>query len=88
LILLINNNDDSFSARPKEYIRLYDEYILDDGIKNIVERIKTNTCYMRKIQAPVKIEPIKENNETYYLENHKQASKNFANYFLDIEVNF
>jgi len=88
MILLIYNNDDSFSARPKEYIRLYDEYILDDGIKAIVERLRTNTCIMRKIQAPVRIEPIKENNETYYLECQKQASKNFANYFLDIEVNF
>jgi len=61
---------------------------LDDEIKAIVNRITTNICNLRKIQAPAKIEPIKENNETYYLEYQKQASKNFANYFLDIEVNF
>ncbi|XP_060881396.1 endoribonuclease Dicer-like isoform X5 [Metopolophium dirhodum] len=82
-----DDNIQIFSARPKEYIRLYDEYILDDGIKAIVKRITTNICNLRKIQAPVKIEPIKENNETYYLEYQKQASKNFANYFLDIEAN-
>lgn len=88
MILLINNNDDSFSARPKEYICLYDEYILDNEIKAIIKRITKNISNLRKIQAPVKIEPIKENNETYYLETNKQSSKNFANYFLDIEVNF
>lgn len=88
MILLINNNDDSFSARPKEFISLYDEFILDDGIKAIVKRISTNICNLRKIQTPTKIKPIKENNEIYYLEYQKQASKNFANYFLDIEVIF
>lgn len=88
MILLINNNDDSFSARPKEFISLYNEYILDDEIKAIAKRISINICNLRKIQAPIKIEPIKENNEIYYLEYQKQASKNFANYFLDIEVHF
>ncbi|XP_016665099.1 endoribonuclease Dicer isoform X3 [Acyrthosiphon pisum] len=82
-----DDNIQIFSARPKEFIRLYDEYILDDEIKAIVKRLNTNTCNLRKIQAPMKIEPIKENNETYYLEYQKQASKNFANYFLDIEAN-
>jgi len=88
MILLINNNDDSFAARPKEFICLYDEYNLDNEITAIIKRISKIISNLRKMQAPVKIEPIKENNETYYLEYQKQSSKNFANFFLYIEVNF
>lgn len=86
--LLINYNDYSFSARPEESIILYDEFILDDEIKAINNRISKSISTLRKLQAPVKNEPIKEKNEIYYFDYHKQASKSFANYFLDIQVNF
>lgn len=86
--LLINNNNDSFSARPKEFISLYDEHILDGEVKAITNRLSKTISNLRKIQAPAKIEPIREKNEIYYLEYQKTPSKNFANYFLDIEVNF
>jgi len=84
----INNKNDSFSARPKEFISLYDEYILDDEVKAITNRLLKTVSNLRKIQAPPKIEPIREKNEIYYLEGQKQSSKNYSNYFLDIEVNF
>lgn len=54
----------------------------------VTKRISTIEYLLRKFQAPAKIEPIKENNEVYYLDIQKSPSKNFANYFLDIEVNF
>lgn len=88
MILIIINNNNSFSARPEEFISLYDEFILDDEMVAVTQRISKIVDHLKKFQAPAKIEPIKENNEVYYLENQKQSSKNFANYFLDIEVNF
>ncbi|XP_026808824.1 endoribonuclease Dicer-like isoform X3 [Rhopalosiphum maidis] len=82
-----DENIQIFSARPKEFISLYDEYTLEDEMNAVTKRISTIKYLLRKFQAPTKIEPIKENNEVYYLDNQKNPSKNFANYFLDIEVN-
>ncbi|XP_027844608.1 endoribonuclease Dicer isoform X4 [Aphis gossypii] len=82
-----DENIQIFSARPEEFISLYDEFILDDEMVAVTQRISKIVDHLKKFQAPAKIEPIKENNEVYYLENQKQSSKNFANYFLDIEVN-
>jgi len=86
--LIFNNNNNSFSARPEEFISLYSEYILDNEIKAVTQKLSSIVDKLKKIQAPIKIEPIKENNEIYYLEYQKQVSKNIANFFLDIEVNF
>ncbi|XP_022180231.1 endoribonuclease dcr-1 isoform X3 [Myzus persicae] len=82
-----DENIQIFSARPKEFISLYDEHILDGEVKAITNRLSKTISNLRKIQAPAKIEPIREKNEIYYLEYQKTPSKNFANYFLDIEVN-
>lgn len=88
MILIIINNNDSFSARPEEFISLYDEYILDDEMVAVTQRISTIVDHLKKFQGPAKVEPIKQNNEFYYLENQKHSSRSFANYFLDIEVIF
>lgn len=88
MILIINNNDNSFSARPEEFISLYDEFILADELQAVNHRVLSIVEKLRKIKTYHKNEPIKENNQIFYIEFQKQASRNFANYFLDIEVIF
>lgn len=83
-----NINDNSFSARPKEFIYLYDEFTLDEELKAITIRIQLFNEQLRKIQSPNKNERIVENQETFYLEFQKSPSKYLANYFLDLEVNY
>lgn len=44
---------------------------------------------LKQFKLPIKNEPIIEDQDVYYLEEHQnQRTKNWANYFLDIEVNF
>lgn len=44
---------------------------------------------LKEIKSSIKNAPIIENTEIYYLEDHQnQRTKNWANCFLDIEVNF
>uniref|UniRef100_A0A2H8TDA5 Endoribonuclease Dicer n=1 Tax=Melanaphis sacchari TaxID=742174 RepID=A0A2H8TDA5_9HEMI len=82
-----DENIQVFSARPEEFIYLYDEYILDDEMKAVIKRISTIIDQLRKFQSPTKVEPIKTNNEVFYLDNQRNSSKSLANFFLDIQVN-
>lgn len=82
------NIDDSFSARPKELLRIYDENILDSELSGIIDRLKLFRQKIQMIKTPVKNESIVENKEVFHFESSKQPSTILANYFLDIEVNF
>lgn len=80
--------NDSFSAKPKESISLYNEYLLDKELLVIIERIKLIDELLRNIHNSNKNESIRENNDIYYMEKPKSFSKTLANIFLDIEVIF
>jgi hypothetical protein len=67
---------------------LYDEFILDEDLKAILNRIKLFYNQLKDLHSSSKNEPIIENQDTYYLEVQKSPIKSLANYFLDLEVNY
>ncbi|VVC42507.1 Hypothetical protein CINCED_3A023563 [Cinara cedri] len=77
-----------FSARPEEFIHLYDEYIIDKTMLPVIDKIRLINDYVRKFQLPINSIPIVEQKKIFYLDYQKQPSRNLANYFLDIEIIF
>lgn len=67
---------------------MYKEYVLDDELIIITDRIKLFAEHLRNIENSNNIEPIRENEEIFYMEQQKPLSKILANIFVDIEVNF
>ncbi|XP_026819706.1 endoribonuclease Dicer-like [Rhopalosiphum maidis] len=75
-----------FSACPREFISFYDEYILDDELKVVTNRISTMLKHLRCLQSSFKAEKIKECDEIYYLEHQKQ-SNDLSKFLIDIMTN-
>ncbi|XP_025190355.1 endoribonuclease Dicer-like [Melanaphis sacchari] len=86
IVSKLNENIQVFSARPKEQISLYDEFILDDELKTVIIRISKIIKYLKCFQSNFKSERFEVIDEVYFLEHQKQ-SKTLFNYFNDIEAN-
>lgn len=67
---------------------MYEEFRLDEELLAITDRIQLFNGQLKQIRTPNKNEPIVDNDDIFFLEHPKQPSKNLANFFLDIEVNF
>jgi len=80
MILIININNNSFSAQPIESICLYDEHILDNELLVVTCRISKIVDYLGTIQDKSK----NETDKKYYLK--LQNKDQLENYFRDIEV--
>lgn len=86
MILIINNNNDSFSARPEELISSYDEFILDDELKAVTERISKTLKHLEFLKS-ILDQQIKELGGINYLEYERQSNK-LPNVLFEIKVNF
>jgi len=86
MILIINNNNDSFSARPEELISSYDEFILDDELKAVTERILKTLRHLQFLKSLLD-KQIKDYGGINYLEYERRSNK-LPNVLFEIKVNF
>lgn len=86
MILIINNINDSFSARPEELISSYDEFILDDELKAVTEKIFKTLRHLFFLK-PILDNQTKGLGGINYLEYERQSNK-LPNILFEIEVNF
>jgi len=87
MILIININNNSFSARPKESICLYDEHILDNELLVVACRISKIVDHLGEIQGKSENETGLRTGEICNLElQNKETTNQLENYFRDIEV--
>lgn len=86
MIQIINNNNDSFSACPEELISSYDEFILDDGLKAVIEKISKTLRHLFFLK-PLLDNQIQKIGGINYLEYERRSNK-LPNVLFEIMVNF
>ncbi|XP_050534312.1 endoribonuclease Dicer-like isoform X2 [Daktulosphaira vitifoliae] len=83
-----NENIKLFSTKPDSQVCLYDKFTLNTEQMFISERLNSFAEKLKRILTTPNNEPIVEDKEIFHMENLKQATKNLANFFLDIDVNY
>ncbi|XP_050430735.1 endoribonuclease dcr-1 isoform X3 [Adelges cooleyi] len=83
-----SDNIKMFSASPDASIIVYDKFEPCNELSAITTHLVTFSENLKCIISTPKNQPIIDKKDIFYMENPKQATKDLANYFLDINVNF
>jgi len=86
MILIININNNSFTALPKESICLYDEHILDNELLTVTSRISKFVYYLEIVLDKFKNEKLNTSKKYNSKLQNKDTTKRLENYFREFKV--